>query len=61
MHCFQHKCVFAFYSNIQDGHQNTSKNNLEENDSRDTNRVKNFVEFALSHTVININAFNAEI
>ena len=59
---FRDKCAFAFYAEIQD--QWTAKNGgkiifgkSSPVDSVDTLWVKNFIEIALSRTVININEF----
>ena len=52
--------VFAFYTEIQNGHQNWQENDFwgkSPVDSADTQWVKNFVEIALVHTVSEINEF----
>ena len=57
---FQDKWVFVFNAEIQDGCQKWRENNFCEKspvDSADTLRVKNFVEIALSHSIIEINMF----
>ena len=51
---------FAFYAEIQNGHQKWWENDFWEKspvDSVDNLRVKNFVEIALSHSVSEINTF----
>ena len=61
---FRDKCVFAFYTEIQEGRQKWQENDFHEKspvDSADTMQVKNFVEIALSCTVIEIYTFYAEI
>ena len=57
---FRDKHVFAFNAEIQDGHQKWRENNFCKKssvNSADTLRVKNFIEIALSHSVIEINVF----
>ena len=57
---FRDKHVFAFYAEIQDGHQKWRENIFREKspvDIANTLRVKNSVEIALSRSVSEINAF----
>ena len=59
-HHFLDKCTFAFYTEIEDGHQKWQENNFWEkspDDSASTLRAKNFAKIALSHTTSKINAF----
>ena len=52
------KAFFAFYAEIQDGHQKWQENDFWKKSpvhSADTLWVKNFVEIALSHSVSEIN------
>ena len=58
--CFRDKLVFAFNTEIQDGHQKSQKNNFCEKSpihSADTLQIKNFVKIVLSCSVSEINAF----
>ena len=51
---------FAFYAEIQDGHQKLQENDFWKklaDDSADTVGIKNFAEIALFHAVSEINAF----
>ena len=51
---------FAFYAEIQNGHQNWQENDFWEKspvDSADNLPVKNFVEIALSRSISKINRF----
>ena len=60
----QDKCVFAFYAEIQDGHQKWQQSNFCEMSpvhSSDTLWVKNLIKITLSQTVSKINALYAEI
>ena len=55
----QDKCVFAFYAEIQDFRQNGKKTVFGKSCQLPPQipwEVKNFIEFALSHTVSEINA-----
>ena len=58
---FRDKLIFAFNTEIQDGHQKWRENDFCKKspvDSVDTLRVKNFVQIALSHSVSEfLNAF----
>ena len=57
---FRDKCIFVFYTEIQNGHQIWRENDFWEKspvDSTDRLGVKNFNKFALSCTVSEINAF----
>ena len=57
---FRVKCIFVFYTEIQDGCHKWRENDFGENlpvDSADTLRIKNFVKIAVAHTVSEINAF----
>ena len=59
-HHFQDKCIFAFYAEIQDGHQKWQESDFWEKlpvESTDTLWVKNFVEIALSRTISKKNVF----
>ena len=65
-HCFWDKCTFAFYAEIQEGHQKWRESDFCLKlpvDSPYTLRTKNLVEIALSHTVskISVLTFHAEI
>ena len=56
-HRFQDKCVFAFYTDIQDGCQKWRDNEYWGNSlahSADTLQLKTFVEITLSRTVSEI-------
>ena len=58
-HRFRDKCVYAFYSEIQDGLQKLRANDFSGRspvDSADTQRTKNVVEIALSQSFPKINA-----
>ena len=60
LHRSRDKCVFTFYSEIQDGRQKWREGDFCEMSplhSADTLRVKTFPEIALSYTVSKINAF----
>ena len=51
---------FAFYAEIQNGHQKWQENDFGEKspvDSADNLQVKNFVEIALSRSISEINGF----
>ena len=64
MLCFRDQHSFAFYAEIQDGHQRWRENDFWKKspvDSADTLHLKNFVEIALSRSVSEINAFCIEI
>ena len=52
-HRYRDKCVFAFKAEIQDGRQKWEKVFEEKSPIGSANilRVKNFIEFTLSHTV----------
>ena len=57
---FRDKLVFAFYAEIQDGHQKWRENDFGEKcllDTAYTPQVKNFVESAVSRSVSEINSF----
>ena len=63
-HHFQDTGVFAFYAEIQDGHQKWPENDFQGNlpvDSGDTLRVKNFIDITLACSISEINTFYAEI
>ena len=52
--------AFAFYAEIQDGHQKWRESDFCEKSpvhSADTLQIKNFIKIALSHSVSKINAF----
>ena len=56
-HCFQDKCAFAFYAEIQDGRQKRQENDFCKKlpvYSAVTLWVKNFIEIILSHTISEI-------
>ena len=58
--CSQDKCVFAFYAEIQDGHQKWRQSDFCEMlpvHSADTLWIKNVIKIALPQTVSKINAF----
>ena len=59
-HCFQDKCVFAFYAEIQYGRQKWRENHFWQKVAdkfTHTPWVKNVVEIALSPTICEINGF----
>ena len=59
-HHFRDKCVFAFYAEIQDGHQNWRETDFWQNLTDEyvyTLGVKNFVNLSLSCTISEIHAF----
>ena len=59
-HCSRDKYVFAFYAEIQEGHQKWRESYFCEMltvNSPDTLRVKNFIKIARSRTVAKINEF----
>ena len=56
----QHKCLFAFYTEIQDGRQKWWESDFCEKppvDPADNLQVRNFVEITLSRTACQINVF----
>ena len=53
-HCFQNKCIFAFYAEIRDGCQKWHENEFYEKSPVDSADVKYFVEIDLSRTVSEI-------
>ena len=62
--CFCFFVFFAFYAEIQDGHQKWRENDFWEKppvDSADTVGYKNFLEISLSRTESKTNAFYTEI
>ena len=59
-HRFRDKCIYMFYTEIQDGCQKLRENNILAKspvNSGDTLAIKNFNEIALSHIVPDINVF----
>ena len=58
-HCFQDKCVFAFYAEFQDGHRKWREKDFWQTGADDSvhHVGQNFIEIALFCTISEINAF----
>ena len=58
-HCFQDKCIFAFYAEFQDGHRKWREKYFWQTGADDSvhHAGQNFVKIALFHTISEINAF----